>query len=276
MDSTGNVQAPPLVPAPTVVGLVFRATLRELARRRRVLLMGLIALLPIALTLLWSSIGREHIPATAFFNNLVALLYLQVLVYLVGLAFGVPTLHDEIEGRTLTYLITRPLSRTAVYAGKLLAVQVLAAGMLALSLVGCFAIMVVGEPGLLTLDFLKLYANHVWVVLLGTACLTAIFAAFGTIAKRPLMLSLLYAFAWETAVSRVPGNLQTWTVSFHVRNLAINEADIERSLFDLVRQLLGKEVSVSGPESLAVLAGVLVVATLAGGWIFGRKEYNIQ
>ena len=274
--SPAGAHEPRMVPFATVFRLVFAHAVRDLIRRRRLVFIGFAGLLPLLLTLLWRSQGMEMFTAPAFFSNLVGTLYLSILVYLVGLAFGVPTIHDEVEGRTITYLLTRPISRVAVYAGRLAAVQILAAVLLALSLVLCFLFMVVGNFGTLNATFLQQYFNHVWIVLLATLVFTGLFAVFGVIFQRPLVWGVAYAFAWEGVVSKIPGRLQTWTLEFHVRNVMMRDDDVQGSVIDFLREMLVENPEVGPWTSVAVLLVALVAFSVIGGLIFGRREYVVN
>lgn len=269
-------QPPAMVPFAEVYRLVFAASVKELVRRRRLVFIGLVCLLPLLVTVMWRVWGTGHFAPEAFFSNLVSLLYLQLLIYIVGLAFGVPTVHDEVDGRTITYLFTRPVSKVAIYAGRLSAVQLLAGILLALSLVVCFAIMVVGNPGMLSIDFVKIYVNHVLIILFATVVLTGFFAIIGTTFNRPLVWGFLYAFGWEAVVAKVPGRLQTWTLDFHIRNLIMGGEDVQQSLLDAFRSLLTEEAAISPWTSFGVLVVALVAFVLIGGVIFSRKEYVIN
>lgn len=267
---------PAMVPFGTVFQLVFAQAVRDLVRRRRLVFIAFAGLLPLLLTALWRSQGMELFDGSAFFSNLVGTLYLSILVYLVGLAFGVPTIHDEVEGRTITYLLTRPISRVAVYAGRLAAVQVIAAVLLALSLVLCFAFMVVGNFGVLDLEFVKQYVNHVWIVLLATMVFTGLFAIFGVVFKRPLVWGVAYAFAWEGVVSKIPGQMQTWTLEFHVRNVMMRDEDVQGSMIDFLRRMMVENPDVSPWVSTGLLLVALVAFSVIGGVIFGRREYVVN
>lgn len=270
------VAAPGLVPSTEVFALVFAASVRELIRRRRLVFIGLAALLPLVLVLMWRTWGMDQFGAAQVFSNLVGTVYLGGLVYLVGLAFGVPTVHDEVEGRTITYLFTRPVSKVAVYAGRVAAVQLLGGAVLAASLVVCFAVMVVGNFSALTVEFVKIYVNHVWLILLATIVLTGLFSLFGIVFKRPLVWGFAYWVAWEGVVSKIPGRMQTWTLDFHLRNIMMRDEDVQSSMFRALRDLLVENPEVSVTASVGVLLVALVAFALIGGWIFARKEYVIN
>jgi ABC-type transport system involved in multi-copper enzyme maturation permease subunit len=266
---------PPVLNWLTVIPLIFRASLTEMLRRRVFVFMAMICAIPVVLTLFWRVWGVDHLTAVVFFTNLVSSFYLQLLVYVVGLAFGIPTVHAEVQARTLTYLFTRPIRKADIYTGRLLAVQLTAGGLLAASLVVCFAIMVVGNSAALSLEFVKVYVNHVLIVLVATICITAVCAIWGTAFHRPVVWGLLWAFGWESIVSKFPGKLQNYTINFHIRNLLLDEADVQSSLMDAFRMLLTQEAAISPWVSGVALTAFLVLAVAAGGVIFARREYVI-
>ncbi|HKI84559.1 MAG TPA: ABC transporter permease [Candidatus Krumholzibacteria bacterium] len=268
---------PPVTLEPSLtIGLVYNAAVKELVRRKRLVFLGMAVVFPLVLTIIWRVYGTKQISPTEFFANIGGLVYLKALVYLVSLFFGVPTIHDEVEGRTITYLFTRPLSRGAVYAGRLLAVQSISALVLTASLAVCFLLMVVGNSQAINLDFVEVYTNYFLVILLAVFCYTAIFAFMGTVFKRPLIWGILYIFAWESTVSVAPMRLQMWTLEWHLRNLIVSRQDVQASLTDFVRGLLSVEYSLPLWGSLFILLAVVTLFTFLGGLIFGRKEYVIN
>jgi ABC-type transport system involved in multi-copper enzyme maturation permease subunit len=266
---------PRVLPGSTVIPLVFRASMTEMVRRRTFVFMALVCSLPLLLTFIWRSWGTDYFTPVVFFTNLVSSFYLQLLVYVVGLAFGIPAVHAEVQARTLTYLFTRPVRKAHVYTGRLLAVQLTAGGLLAASLVVCFAVMVVGNLDALSIEFVKVYVNHVFIVLVATVCITAVCAIWGTALRRPVVWGLLWAFGWESIVSKFPGRLQEFTINFHIRNLLLGQADIQRSLVDAFRMLLTDQTSVSPWVSILALLTFLMLSIAAGGLVFSRREYVI-
>lgn len=269
------VSAPAMVPAGTVFALVARRALSDLVRTRRLLLVAAIGLIPILVTFFLRQTADDFVSTSALLSG-IASLYASFLIYFVAMAFGVPTIHDEVEGRTITYLLTRPVSRIAVFAGRLFAVQLTVGALLALSLVGSFAVLVVGNFGVLNADLVRQYVGHVWVVMLATMVFTGLFAVFGLLFKKPLPWCAAYAFAWEGTVSKIPGSMQLYTLEFHVRNVMLREDDVQRSLWDMIQGLVVQSPDVSPMASLGVLFGALVVFSVLGGWIFRGREYVIN
>ena len=128
----------------------------------------------------------------------------------------------------------------------------------------------------MSVEFIKAYVNHVFLVLVATVCITAVCAVFGTAFSRPVVWGMLYAFGWELIVSKFPGKLATWTINFHIRNLFLDTEDLQASLMDAFRMLLTTELKVSGPESTFALTLFLVVAIALGAFLFRRREYVIS
>ncbi|HPF35818.1 ABC transporter permease [bacterium] len=249
---------------------------REMIRRKRIVSVGLLMLLPVILAVAWRTLDRDGvISADLILANLSGMVYVHAMVALVSLAFGLSAIGETADEGTIIYYWTRPLSRTAIYLGRLWAAQTVSALLVAGSLVLCFLVMTVGNFGILNLDFLRLYVSACLVILLGGFVYTAIFAAAGTVLRRPMLPAILYAFGWEAISGNAPLKLQELTVVFHLRNLMHNPArsvDSMPNLLQELRQMVMREVPPEPWQSLLTLLGVIVVSTLLGTWLLRRKE----
>ncbi len=107
------------------------------------------------------------------------------------------------------------MSRDAIYLGRLWAAQMVSGVLVALSLVACFLVMTVGNFGVLSFAFVKLYMSTCVVILFGGFVYTAIFACLGTVLKKPMLPAILFAFGWEAISGNVPLRLKELTVVFH-------------------------------------------------------------
>lgn len=248
---------------------------REMARRRRLLAVGAVMAVPVLCSALWRLLGDPDVfPANVMLANL-SVLYLTFLTALVSLAFGVTAVGEEIEEGTIIYYWTRPVSRPAIYLGRMVAAQVVAAALLAISLALCFLVMTVGNFGVLSGRFLGLYARSVGVIVLGSFVYTAIFAAMGTGLRRPLVAALVYAFGWEAMTGLIPARVQQLTVVFHLRNLVRNTeagtSSFPNLLLEMLRQLRHEEPLAPWRSALALVA-TLAAVTALGAWLLRRKE----
>jgi hypothetical protein len=249
---------------------------REMVRRRRLLALGLVMLLPVLVAFgwrVWDPTGT--ISAPLLLANLGGVLYVHFLIALVALGVGLSAIGEQVEEGTIIYYWTRPLSRSGIYLGRLVAAQSVAAGLLVASLAVCFLVMTAGNLGVLSVHFVKLYAGLCLVVLIGTCVYTAIFVFLGTWLRRPMFLAVLYAFGWESLGGNVPLKLQELTVVFHLRNLIRNAEEGTRSVPNLlteIKRALLSEQPVPQWHSLLTLVAVWLVATGLGILLLRRKE----
>lgn len=214
-------------------------------------------------------------------------LYLAFLLPLFTLAYGSAGIGAEREGRTLLWLITRPLPRWAVYLAKL-------AGGLPWSVgvsVGAFVLLCLagGELGRKALDIY-------WpVVLGGTAAFTCVFHMAGALFRRPTIVGLVYVFFFETLVANLPGGLKQFSLNYYLKSLSYTQltaatthpppADAppliahDGSVMEALP--VGPTVRLEALESYQpaepgtawlVLLVVSVAVTALAAWLFGRQE----
>jgi hypothetical protein len=249
---------------------------REMVRRRRLIFLSLVILMPVAATLMWRWLDKDGLISPALWMaNLGGLVYVHFLVALVSLAVGLSAIGEQVSEGTIIYYWTRPLARSAIYLGRLVAAQLVAAVLLATSLALCFLVITLGNLQALSFDFLKLYLGNCLVVMVGALVYTAIFACVGTWLQRPMLVAVLYAFGWESISGHVPLRIQEMTVVFHLRNMIQNETQgthsVPNLLLELKRALLGGQ-TIPEWQSALTLVAVMVVFTLLGIWLLRNKE----
>jgi ABC-type transport system involved in multi-copper enzyme maturation permease subunit len=196
-----------------------------------------------------------------FSNWLVFSVFTTFLLPIWSLTFATEALGRERESGNLLWLLTRPLSRPAIYLAKFVSVL---PWTLALNL-GGFTLLcaAAGMPGWLAL---RIY----WpAVLLGTLAFCALFHLLGTLLRRAAIAGILYAFFVETLTLLLPGHLKRVSISFYTRCL----------MFDLAHghgiqpERTTTYLPVSGTTALLVLVGVTVGLLAVGMVVFSRKEY---
>ena len=112
----------------TATLLIARLELRSLARTPRTWVATAIALGIAVIAIL---AGGSTSGARIFSGF--SVMVLQVVAPLVGLVLGSIVISEEVEARTITYIFTRPVHRSALFLGRWLAVGLVAGGLLALS-----------------------------------------------------------------------------------------------------------------------------------------------
>jgi len=61
--------------------------------------------------------------------------------------------------------------------------------------------------------------KYAGVLTLGILAYTAFFTLLGTLAKRALVLGLMFSFGWETLVQYFPGMTQRFTIAHYLKSL---------------------------------------------------------
>jgi ABC-type transport system involved in multi-copper enzyme maturation permease subunit len=196
-----------------------------------------------------------------FSNWIVFSVFTSFLLPLWSLSFATEALGREREARNLLWLLSRPLSRPAIYLAKFVALLPWA---LALNL-GGFALLCLaaGAPGR------QAFAVYWSAVLWSTLAFCALFHLLGALFHRAAVIGLLYAFFVETVVNILPGHLKRVSISYYTRCLMYEHAHAlgVRPERPTIYQ------PVSGDTALWVLVGAVVVLLLVGMLLFSRKEY---
>ncbi len=223
--STGDVTRPPSGesrPLPSLNAILWIAwfSFREMSRRKRLVSLGLINLLPVLMVLairIW--LPEEGITAQAQMVALSTKAFIPFLIPVVAMAVGVSAIGEQVEEGTIVYLWTRPIRRRAIYLGRLLAAQLVSTGLLSLSLALCFLVMVSEGLQIISWPFLKLYMVTFGIILLGSFSYSALFAAIGTFFKKPVLPAILFTFGWERLVVNIPARVQELSLRFHLQNM---------------------------------------------------------
>ena len=262
-------------PLPFAAGAraVFDLSLEGMMWTRRSLLMALLIGAPVAFAILYHLVlvtktSTRPVTPQDLYAVIVVAYWLVAILPLSALFFATSLVADEIEGRTLTYLVTRPLTRGSILAGKFAAYL---ASTLSLAL----------PAGVLT--FFILLSAHGWsavtpsvgdlfrdlaVMALALLAYGALFALLGVLLKRPVLTGLGF-LGLEFFMSKLPGYLPRFTITAWVTSL-VHHRPAKEGLAGLFQQIF------PAGQALAVLIGVSVVFLAAAVWIFSTREYVLE
>src|SRR5207237_2160243 len=183
---------------------------------------------------------------TSVFGLMIWLLYIRFIVPILGVFFGTSLIADEVDDKTITYLFTRPIPRSAVLLGKYLAYLACTVLLVLPSVMIVFFLIVPTGGSSIAEAFPSLLADFAMLAL-GLASYGAVFALVGTRLERPLVLGLVFAFGWEPAVLMFPGYLKRLTVAYYLQALVTHEMP-QDSAVSMVLQVF--RVTPSTPVSL--------------------------
>ena len=247
-----------------VAGLFLRVQLG----RRRLLWLGALWLLPLAAALWWRF--AEGGDAQRFLEHLTVAVLLQFFSLGLSLYLGVSAVRDEIEDRTIVYLLVRPAPRWAVLGGKILAAALLAGIWLAVAAgLGHLAAWAGSDEGFSVFAF-RLF-RHMAVLAVAGLVYGGLFALIGVIFEKPFIPAVIFAMGWEATVTNLPGALPKVTVMFYLKSLLGLQTQADGVLSVLLPPV--------GPASAAMALLVLGAAALAfygaAFWLAGRREWPL-
>jgi ABC-type transport system involved in multi-copper enzyme maturation permease subunit len=232
-------------------------------RQARAHLMVWVALGLLAITL-FMVIVHGHLGGwdVGSFSRVVMLgMYCGFLLPMWSLSFATEALGRERESRNLVWVLTRPLSRPAIYLAKLIAVLPWCLGFN----LGGFALicLVAGEAGMIALG---LY----WpAVVAGTVAYCTLFHLMGAWFRRASVVAVLYSFFLETFMGFMPGYWKRASISFYTRCLMFESG----APYGVQPRDPFNYIPVSSITALWVLAAAMVLFLAGGMVVFTRSEY---
>lgn len=195
-----------------MIAAIARVTFRGLVARRRAVLMILLAAVPIAIGLLARVRGLPDPAATTV--DTIELLVVRTILPLEALVFGTMAIGAELEDGTAIHLLTKPVARWRIVAGKLLAaaptvIVLMAASTLVTGLV------IGGEQGTASVTFALTVA-----VAVGALLYVTLFLALSILTSRALIVGLVYVVIWEGVLSGLFAGTQVFSIREYVMGIA--------------------------------------------------------
>jgi ABC-2 type transport system permease protein len=224
---------------------VFTLTLRQFAGRRRSLLMFGLALVPVALAVIYQlseHFDQHEWTANVLLNGMI----ITTILPLACLIIGTSALGSEIEDGTAVFILTKPVPRRETITAKFAASALTAAAFVvpATAISGLVALQGVPQEGIVT--------GFVIATVLGVLAYSAIFILLSVATSRALLIGLAYVFIWEGLVTELFSGTRYLSVRQYCLGIADLFATVGRQDF---------EANLGGTEGL-VLAAVVTAAAL--------------
>ena len=261
---------------------VFDLSLGEMLWSRRTVFLALIVGGPVLIAVILRIVDALNVPAmrvngvrmggASIFGLMIWFLFLRFIVPVLGIFYGTSLMADEVEDKTITYLFTRPIPRSAVLIGKYLAYLASTVLIVLPSVMLVFFLVVPIGGGGIAQAFPTLLRDLL-LLATGLAVYGALFAAVGAWIKRPVLFGLFFAFGWENFAMALPGYMKRFTVAFYTQSL-VPHAMPSDNLMSVLQSVF--KDSVSGWQSALTLVGLLVVALALATRAVERREYVLE
>jgi ABC-2 type transport system permease protein len=278
----------PVTPATATPGLfssaarIFDLSLGQMLWSRRSVFLGVLLGGPVVLAVALRIVDSLHtsgfrvngaqVSGGTIFGMMIWLLYIRFIVPVLGVFYGTALIADEVDDKTITYLFTRPIPRSAVLLGKYLAYLVCTTLLVLPSVVLVYFLIVPTGGGSIAEAFPSLMAD-LGMLVVGLAAYGAVFALVGTRLKRPLVVGLVFAFGWEPAVLLFPGYLKRLTVAYYMQALVKHEMP-QDSAMSVLMQVFHEVPSV--PVSLLCLGAIVGLTLWFAGRAVEQREYVLE
>ena len=253
-------------------GILFLAHLRRTFLSKRALVSAGLCCLPVACSVLVATVSRfEGPPPFDAVLHLGWLLQVPILV-LVSLVLGSAVVAEEIEDRTITYLFTRPIPRASIVVGRYLAALVLVVVLLGTSCALVLKLLggLQGPEGQ-HVEIPDGFRTRIFLsVLLGGAVYSAVFAALGSLVKRPVLVGLGYSFVVEALLGNLPGSNQKLTIFYYLKSFLLGG---NPELLKYFEESLAVQPLLPTFTALRTLALILVLGLALGAWRLTKREY---
>ncbi len=248
----------------------FFLSLGKKSRRTKVFyVIGFVpVLMALVIKLLRFFYAHREIQGITIFSNMIMVFYLQFLILILALFFGTSICSEELEGKTLTYLTTRPVPKSAIIVGKYAAYTFLTIIMTGVGLL--FAFLILNMENLLDFSLYMIFLRDLTVLTLGLICYTAFFTFIGTFLKKSILFGLVFSFGWENVIQYFPGSTQRFAIVHYLKSLLPSPSSGQFSFL-----LFRLEPTPPGVAILMLLfiSGIfLFLASL----FFSQKEYILQ
>ncbi len=252
--------------------------LQTLLRRRRLALAALVAflpvLIPIALSFLSSSDFAES--GNKVFVRLAEELYVNVFTPLMALFFAGMLIAEDIEMRTMTYILTRPTPRSAWVLGRFTAFFIVAAAIMLCSCSLAFAACTThADLSLTSVTDLKLLLHYLGVILMALLAYGGFAVFLGAYTKRPIVYGVILLYGWQYIATIVPGLVDFFTIKKYTDALLPIMAT-QRHVTEIQTAIgtFQREVFLVGAGKALVVLFLITAVTLGATVIaVSRREY---
>jgi ABC-2 type transport system permease protein len=266
---------------------LFVFTLRQHLHGKRLLIMGVLFLVPAALAILVRATAPD-VPLLALEFLLLFMFIPQALLPLVALLYASGIINDEQEDQTITYLLVRPLPKWAIYLVKVLATVTMVVLLTVLFTVLTYLAIFTGAELAdhdIPLRCLKTASIHSLAVI--SYC--SLFGLMSILTKRILAVGILFTVVVEGFFANLPFSIRLATVIYYTRLIAYRSLDfviagprgqIENVAAEAWQFDLRHDPNLLEHPQLSTCVTVLLVAslvfTLLAAWLCAQREFHVK
>lgn len=245
---------------------LYFSSLREFLRARRIAPWIALGLMGLALAAAWPYLNPRG-NSTDRYTTVSSMLVFHVLA-LASAIFSTAIVSQEVEQKTIVYLLTRPVARWQLLTTRYLAASTVVALM---GLLGALLVSAgVYHEGFLANPLLR---KDLIALVFGAFAYGALFLFVSLLINRAMLVCLLFAFGWETIVPNMPGEMYRLSVYSHVMAIADRPTSQTTSGgMNFVSGTLSTNLITPGSGSVTLVVMAAALLAVSSLW-FTRFEY---
>lgn len=252
--------------------LLIQNALRDAVRPKRLLIALLLILLPPILGVIWRTFSpAEEFNAGEVYDSIAMGLVFSFTMPILAVVYGTGVVSQELEGRTIIYLLTRPLPRWRILLSKFVVCVFVVFAITALSIV-FLALVLFGPSRFAEAGVPK----DIPALLMGAITYGSVFLLLGAAIPKPLTYGLMFVFGWETWVPRLPGQFVRTSVMTYLRVLSQRELTADNPNPDgniLLALSTPPEIEIPASQAWLILGIITAVCLAAALLVFTVREY---
>jgi ABC-2 type transport system permease protein len=243
---------------------IFGQALREYLRPKRSLVWIVLGVGCALLAMAWPSL-QKGVGAQEVYAGVSSLMVFRILA-LCSAIITTAIVSQEVEQRTIVYLLTRPVPRW-----KLLLLRY-AASVIVVSILCIFAALLTSVASYHTLGGNGLLGHDIEAIFVGALAYGALFLLVSLLLNRAMIICLLFAFGWETMVPNMPGTMDQLSILTHLQAISQHPATDASGVVKLAEGTFGVN-DVSSGAALTRMAILIIVCIAVSAWWFTHFEY---
>lgn len=247
---------------------LYATEVRQLLTKRRTHAVAVVQMLPVIGAFLY--VVLEEVDGLTMFTEITESLMFPFLIPLAAIFFGGPAIVEEMEGRTLTFLTLRPVSKTSLFVGKVLAGVCVALALVLIPLTLLFVVCMVGSGDIG--DSFSTFAQIALGVACGVGAYTTIFAALGAAFSSSLLASIIYFVISEMVLASLPV-LELLSIRYHLRGASGFNNSERLGLLD--QMVLEEPLVFDWWVGVIVALAFALTGLVAGAYIFKERQYHV-
>jgi len=243
---------------------IFGQAIREYLRGRRIAPWLVLAGVCFLLASVWVKFDPTSQPDGRY-AAVSSMLAFRILA-LASAIFTTAIISQEVEQKTIVYLLTRPVPRWKLLLIRYVAsVTVVAAlGIVAAVLTSLGAFKGLGGNDLLTGDIMAMVA--------GALAYGALFLFVSLLFNRALIICALFAFGWEASIPNMPGEMYRLSIFSYLQAIAQHPSNGDNKGISLLTGSAGDNLITRG-SAITTLVILIVVMLSLSAWWFTKFEY---